>query len=107
MEDTAAALLRFRSGALATLSVTHAAAEPRDSLEIFGRDGSIHVPRLNGAELRIVRGGEERVEEHPAPANLHQPLVEQFADAVLHGGRPVVDGRVGREVNRLLAEIYA
>jgi hypothetical protein len=64
------------------------------------------VPKLNGAELRLVHGGEETVEHHPAPENLHQPLVAQFVDAVLNGGEPVVDGRLGREVNRLLAEIY-
>ncbi|HET8656698.1 MAG TPA: Gfo/Idh/MocA family oxidoreductase [Longimicrobiaceae bacterium] len=106
VEDTAAALLHFESGPVATLTVTHAAAEPRDTLDIFGTEGSIHVPKLNGAELRIVRGGDARVEEHPPHENLHQPLIEQFIDAVLDGGEPVVDGRAGREVNRVLGEIY-
>ena len=106
VEDTAAALLRFRAGAVATLTVTHAAVEPQDTLHLFGSEGSIHVPKLNGSELRLLRGGEEVVEHHPAPENLHQPLVAQFVDAVLTGGEPVVDGKLGREVNRLLAEIY-
>jgi predicted dehydrogenase len=103
VEDTGSAILRFEAGPLATLTVTHAAAEPQDTLHIFGSDGSIHLPRLNGAELRVWSGGEETVEHHPAPDNLHQPLVEQFVDAILGGGDPAVGGRVGREVNRVLA----
>ena len=106
VEDTAAAILRFEAGAVATLTVTHAAVESQDTLHLFGTEGSIHVPKLNGAELRLVSGGNELVERHPAPENLHQPLVQQFVDAVLDGGDPVVDGRLGREVNQLLAEIY-
>jgi predicted dehydrogenase len=106
VEDTGAAVLRFSTGCLGTVTVTHAAVESQDTLHLFGTEGSIHVPKLNGAELRIVRGAGEVVESHPAPENLHQPLIEQFVHAVLNGGDPVVDGRLGREVNRLLGEIY-
>jgi predicted dehydrogenase len=106
VEDTGSAVLRFEAGPLATLTVSHAAAEPQDTLHLFGSEGSIHVPRLNGAELHIWRAGEETVEHHPAPENLHQPLVAQFVDAALAGTAPAVGGRAGREVNRVLAEMY-
>ena len=106
VEDTCAAILHFQSGALATLTVSHAAIEPQDTLHIFGTEGSLHVPKLNGAELRILRGTAETVEEHPAAANLHQPLVDQFVDAIHGAGAPAVDGRAGRAVNRVLGEIY-
>ena len=106
VEDTGAAILRFRSGPLATLTVSHATAEPQDTLHLFGSEGSIHIPRLNGAELRLRREGQETIEHHPAPENLHQPLIDQFVAAVLGGDDPAVDGEAGREVNRLLEEIY-
>jgi predicted dehydrogenase len=106
VEDTGSAILRFDAGPLATLTVTHAAAEPQDTLHIFGSEGSIHVPRLSGAELHLWHGGTETVELHPAPDNLHQPLVEQFVRAALAGTAPAVGGRAGREVNRVLAEMY-
>jgi predicted dehydrogenase len=106
VEDTAIAALRFSPGPLATVMVAHGAAEPRDTLDVFGSEGSIHVPRLNGPELRMVRGSEQTVEQHPLPDNVHLPLIQQFVDAVLDGGRPVVDGLAGCAVNRVLDAVY-
>jgi predicted dehydrogenase len=106
VEDTAVAVLRFASGAVATIAVTHAAAERRDALEIVGRRGSLRIPDLNGPELRLLSEGREAAEQHSPPDNRHLPLVEQFVEAVLQGEAPGVDGGMGREVNRVLAEIY-
>src|SRR6266550_8881525 len=47
VEDTASALFRFERGACGVLSVTHAAHEPQDTLDVFGSLGSIHVAALN------------------------------------------------------------
>ena len=107
VEDTAAALFRFESGTCGVLSVTHAASEPRDSLDVFGTQGSINVPVLNAGEMRIRTGNAERVESHPPAANIHQPLIEDFAEAVLTGREPKVSGELGRLVAEIEAEIYA
>ena len=107
VEDTAVAVLRFDPGPVATVRVTHATTESKDTLEVYGRTGSIHIPRLNGPELRIRANGSEIVEQHPPPQNLHQPMVDQFVRAVRGPETPAVDGQVGREVNRLLAKILA
>jgi 1,5-anhydro-D-fructose reductase (1,5-anhydro-D-mannitol-forming) len=106
VEDTAVATMRFPRGPLATVTVSHAAAEPRDTLDLFGSEGSIHIAKLNGSELRLVRRGEQTVEQHPAGENAHLPLIQQFVEAVLSGGRPVVDGAAGRAVNRVLEAVY-
>jgi predicted dehydrogenase len=98
VEDTAVALLQFERGVCATVTVTHGAAEPQDTLRIFGTTGSIHVPVLNRSDLRIVRGSETSLESHPPPANLHQPLIQDFVDAVAAGRSPAVTGEVGRAV---------
>jgi predicted dehydrogenase len=104
VEDTAVALLKFERGVCATVTVTHAAAEPQDTLRVFGTTASIHVPVLNGPDLRIVHGGEIRHESHPPPANLHQPLIQDFVDAIKERRAPAVSGEVGRAVTAAIAE---
>jgi predicted dehydrogenase len=106
VEDTAIAAMRFASGPCATVTVTHAAGEPRDTFRIFGTAGSIHIPALNGAEMVVTASGQERRERLPPPANLHQPLVADFVDAVRTGRPPAVDGAVGRAVAVVESAIY-
>ena len=106
VEDVATASLQFDHGPVATLAVTHAAMEPRDTLEVFGTEGSIHVPNLNAGNLRVVLRGRERVEAHPAAANLHAPLVEDFVAAVAGAREPAVTGLIGRTVAALEDAIY-
>ena len=107
VEDTAIALLQFESGPQAVLSVTHAALEPQDAFSIFGSEGSIHVAVLNEGKMKIKTPQGERVEAHPPHFNLHQPLIDDFTQAVMSGGDPQVDGRVGREVAKVMEAIYA
>jgi predicted dehydrogenase len=106
VEDTAIALLQFERGTCATLAVTHAAIESRDTLRIFGTKGSIHVAVLNKGDVRVIPGPDERCEAHPPAANLHQPLIEDFVEAVLAGRDPIVNGEIGRTVAAIEAEIY-
>ncbi len=107
VEDTAGALLEFESGPCATLVVTHAAAAARDTLEIYGTRGSLHATVLNAGDLAIVAGDARRSEPHPPAPNLHQPLVQDFVDAVLAGREPTVTGAIGRAVAELEQRIYA
>lgn len=106
VEDTCTAHLRFRSGAVAILEVSHAAAEPRDTFGIFGTRGSAHVSVLNQGGLRVVAPGGTREERHPPHPNLHQPLVEEFVAAVRGGREPAVTGEVGLAVARVVARVY-
>lgn len=107
VEDTSAAFFRFASGARATLTVTHAVMESQDTLDIFGTEGSLHIASLNSGEIRIKTRNDERTESHPPHANLHLPLIENFAQAVLTHQPPEVTGQIGREVSRILEIIYA
>ena len=107
VEDTAAALFRFESGTCGTLTVTHAAREPQDTLNVFGSRGSIHVPVLNDGKMRFVSDEGERSETHPAAGNLHAPLIEDFVDAIITDREPLVNGETGRGVASIENEIYA
>ncbi len=106
VEDTASVILEFESGPCATVTVTHAAAEPQDTLDIFGSLGSIHIRVLNAGDMRIKTRDGERTESHPAAANIHLPLINDFAEAVLEGRNPRVGGETGRLVAALEDEIY-
>ncbi len=106
VEDTCVAHLAFESGAHATITVSHAALERRDTLEIIGTRGSLQVPVLNEGALRILTSQGSRVEHHPPHQNLHQPLVDDFVAAVRESRDPAVTGGTGLEVQRVLAAIY-
>jgi predicted dehydrogenase len=107
VEDTATATLEFERGPIATVTVTHAAMEPQDTIDIFATDGSIHIAKLNAGDMRIVTGDGERVERHPPDANLHAPLVTDFVRAVSSHREPAVTGETGRRVAQLEDAIYA
>jgi UDP-N-acetyl-2-amino-2-deoxyglucuronate dehydrogenase len=106
VEDTAAAVLRFESGCCATITITHAAIEPRDTLDVYGTEGSIHIPVLNKAEMAVIVGDSTRTESHPTAANTHQPLINDFTEAVLNGRKPEIDGEIGKQVNSIIEQIY-
>ena len=106
VEDTATALLRFDSGVFASLTVTHAAFEAQDTLDIFGTRGSLHVPVLNKGELKIKTRDGEKIEFHQVAANIHQPLIEDFVKAIRHNREPQIDGATGRMIAALEDEIY-
>jgi len=107
VEDTCTAFFCFDSGANGVLTVTHAAYEPQDTLDIFGTEGSIHVPVLNAGTMTVKTRDGEHTEEHPPAANIHQPLIDDFTAAVLTGREPAVGGAVGREVSRIEEQIYS
>ena len=106
VEDTCVAHFRFHNGAEAVLAVTHAASERRDTFDVYGTAGSVHVPVLNDGVIKIATAGGSREERHPPHPNLHQPLVEDFVAAVREGRNPAVGGPGGLAVNRLLDAIY-
>jgi len=107
VEDTATALFHFERGASGMLTVSHAAYEPRDTFDVFGSRGSIHVPVLNNGNMLIVNEEGERTESHPPAANLHEPLIEDFIEAVLQNRQPAVNGETGRMAASIEEQIYA
>ncbi len=107
VEDTAVTVFEFEKGLRGVLTVTHAAFESQDTLDIFCSEGSIHIPALNRGEMRIKTAAGDRAESHPPRSNIHQPLIEDFTRAVLDDRAPKVGGGIGREVARIEEEIYA
>jgi predicted dehydrogenase len=106
VEDTCVASFQFAGGPCAVLTVTHAAYEAQDTLDIFGSRGSIHVATLNAGTMSIKTGAGERMETHAPAPNIHQPLIDDFTRAVMESREPTVNGEVGREVAKIEELIY-
>jgi len=104
VEDVAVALFRFEQGTCATLSVAHSASDPTDTLDIFGSRGSLQVPVLNEGTLRVMSESGARTESHPGAANIHQPMIEDFAKAIIENREPLVTGEIGRAVADIVAQ---
>lgn len=106
VEDFATAVFRFDRGTCGTLTVSHAVREPQDTFDLFCSNGSIHIPVLNEGSMRVITEDGERTETHPNSRNIHLPLIEDFASAVLEKREPVVTGAIGRQVALLEQRIY-
>jgi predicted dehydrogenase len=94
VEDTAAALLEFDSGALGVFECSTAAYPgfPR-RIEVTGTKGS--VVQEDAARAAAV-----------ADATPHRRVLEDFIDAVKTGRRPACDGREGRRSVAVIEAIY-
>jgi predicted dehydrogenase len=105
VEDTAAALLRFECGALATLVTSDAAAAPWnwdlaageashyakqdvDSIFLTGTEGSLTLPQLQVFRFRGARGWHEPLSLERTPLHRGDPYVEQLRHL-----RAVAEGR--------------
>lgn len=106
VEDTATALYHYEKGFHVVMHVTHAARESQDTLDVFGTEGSIHIPNLNQGNLILWTPEEKKEELYPPHLNLHQPLIEAYAKSLLQKHPFAVDGKVGRNVNWMLEEVY-
>jgi predicted dehydrogenase len=108
VEDTAALLMQFeRHGPCASIVVTHAAAEPQDTLQVFATRGSLRCDNLNAGTLRVQVDSVDRVESCPPSENVHQPLVDDFVAAVHARRDAAVDGSMGRAVTAIEDAVYA
>lgn len=105
-EDCATLLLRFASGVHGVLQCYFGTAAALDEFTILGSKGMLSANPLNGSELVVQIGTERRVESHPPPANLHGPLVADFAQAVIDGLPPRVSGEEGKRANEVMESAY-
>ena len=106
VEDTASASFEFSQGTVATLTVSHAVMDPRDSFTVWGSEGSMTTEVLNEGKLIITTRDGQRTETHLPAENIHQPLVEDFVQAVIDDRQPSVPGELGRAVAEVEEEIY-
>jgi predicted dehydrogenase len=119
VEDTAAAVLRFRSGALATFEAT-TAARPKDiccTLSLLGERGTVVVGgvAVNDIELWQFDHGDD--DEASVAARFsqevtsvygrgHLPFLSDVIDAIRTGRPAMVEGEEGRRNVEILCALY-
>lgn len=106
VEDSSIAHFKFESGSTGIIASSHAAKESKDTLDIYGSEGSIHVPVLNEGTITVISSKGIRLEKYPNHPNVHLPLIEDFIQAVIEDTEPAVTGERGREITRILDKIY-
>jgi predicted dehydrogenase len=86
VEDSATTLIQYASGVNAVIDVRWNSRIQRDEFRVVGVDGEIILNPLNGPALRLTTSDGTVLEENlPAHSNVHFPLVENFASAMLDG----------------------
>jgi predicted dehydrogenase len=106
VEDTSVSILEFQNEARGMLAVSRAVEEPRDTLDIYGSAGSIHIPVLNNGSMAVIAPGGERREDLPPHQNLHLPYIDAVTQAFLANREPPVPGETGLRVAEIIKEIY-
>jgi predicted dehydrogenase len=118
-EDTALALLGFKSGASAVLQASTAAfpGYPR-RLEVNGTEGAVILeqdrviavdlknPREGVAASRATADLEDTASPVVTDAEGHQAVLQDFLMAIQENRPPLCDGREGRRSVALIEEIY-
>ena len=118
VEDTAAAVMTFASGAIGTIEAATSVfpGYPR-RLEVTGSNGTVVLEhdRLERVDLR---GGARTVSAPAGDRNAsasspvvadetaHRRVLEDFIHAIRSGGRPMCDGREGRKSVELVQAVY-
>ncbi|PLZ01027.1 oxidoreductase [Burkholderia sp. WAC0059] len=134
VEDTAAAIVKFRSGAIANLLVSnaqnpalygkvHVHGENGASVGVQTDGGAMFIAGVSGIaeppfnDVWTVRGEEHLLDEwkhadaeaFAAPDALyryHELQIDDFLTAVANGTRPLIDGLDGRRTVELFTAIY-
>jgi UDP-N-acetyl-2-amino-2-deoxyglucuronate dehydrogenase len=119
VEDTAAAVLDFASGALGTIEATTSVypGYPR-RVELTGENGTIVIEhdRVVRSDMRSGDPGVVSMSEGDANASAssakvsdtraHQRIIRDFVTAIETGGTPICDGHEGRRSVALIEAIY-
>jgi predicted dehydrogenase len=119
VEDTAAAVLEFQSGAIGVIEAATSVypGYPR-RIELTGTAGTIVIEHDRVVRRDLVSGSSSPVTGDDGDTNAsassarvsdtraHQRIIRDFAAAIESGGRPVCDGRDGRRSVALVEAIY-
>ncbi len=106
VEDSAVIIMTMADGAQVTASFNWNSKTWRHEFEIVGTEGKIDwLPYDAGAIVKTVGRDIQNIEIAEA-ANVHQPIIENFINAVATGTQPVCGVEEAQKTNIILDAIY-
>ena len=106
VEDSAAIIITLENGAQVTASFNWNSRTWRHEFEIVGTEARIDwLPYDSGPVVKTVGRDVENLDLPPAE-NVHQPLVQDFVDAILQDTEPAVSLAESAKANTLLDAVY-
>jgi predicted dehydrogenase len=107
VEDTASVLMSLPSGAQVTVSLSWCASTWRHEQELVGTEATIlWAPYDSGPVVWTAGRREPEQLDLPPAGNVHQPLIENFVQAVLTGSSPACPVAEAVRTNQVLDAIY-
>ena len=103
--DMETLLIRMKSGAH-VVSRHSFRTESDDEFEIVGTEGRLSATPMDGPALRLVRGDETEEWNLPRHANVHYPLMDNFARGLVNGEGPEFDGGDGLLASQIIQAAY-
>lgn len=104
-EDAGAVLMEFAAGTQFTGSFHWNSKASCDQIHIIGTEGRLSLTPTDGEEVVLQLGRETQRLPAPKPANLHYPLIDDFARAVVGNRPPRFDGREGAKASIIMDAI--
>lgn len=106
VEDTASIVMEMADGAQVTASFAWNSKTWRHEFEIVGTEAKVYWHPYDTGQVVKTVGRQVDDLELPPAANVHQPLVEDFVQAVLQDRDPVCPLSEAAKTNVLLEAIY-
>ncbi|MCC6422084.1 MAG: Gfo/Idh/MocA family oxidoreductase [Phycisphaerales bacterium] len=106
-EDTATALMGFPDGAQATACFGWSSKTWTHEMEIIGSEGKLTWRPYDAGKVLLTLGRETQELDLPSAPNVHQPLVEDFVQAIMENRPPVCPIAEAAKTDQLLDQLYA
>jgi len=106
VEDTAAVIMTLDSGAQVTAGFGWNSHTWRHEFEVIGTEGKVLWAPADTGKVTVTMGRDVQELDLPNADNVHQPLVDDFEEAVISARPPISPLQEAVSTNRLLDAIY-
>jgi len=106
VEDSSAIVMRLRNGAHVSAQFGWNSKTFRHEFEVVGSEGKVRWDPSDTGPVTVTMGRDVEELEMANAENLHQPLVEDFLDAIREGRAPLIPVSDALKTNQLLDGIF-